>query len=166
MYKRQTKTCGYTLVEVLIGLMLFGFLFAGSYTAYRDFIGRAAIDRSVQDLKTAVASTKQYALSGEKPNGWCAAPKKLIGFMLNFSGAPNSYSSYLVCEDGWNSFLVNSFAPNAGVTYTVASGSPTSVTFKTLGQGTDLTSNIQITFTHSTYGNQRTVTISPAGVVQ
>lgn len=160
---------GYTLVEVLIGLMLFGFLFAGSYTAYREFISRQAIDRSIADLKKTVAEAKQYALSGEDPNNKCGN-NSIVGYRIKIPYTPQfqilySYTLEIVCSDG-ASYFVKFVSLQSGATYRLVGGTPTSVTFKTLGQGTDLTSNIQLNFIHSTYGGQRTVTITPAGVVQ
>lgn len=157
------RKSGYTLVEVLIGLLIFSFLFVGGYTGYKDFISRREIDSSMQDLRVNIAGAKQMAISGERAAD-CKEQGGLIGFRFIFF-SKNRYVLSAVCSSGFSPY-VGVYSTRNQVTFSFPQGAPNSVLFKSLGEGTDLTSDLQITFTHTIYGNQKTITITPAGVVQ
>jgi len=50
--KRTSFVSGYTLVEVLVGMLIVTFMFIGGYTAYREFIRRQALDSTAETLIT------------------------------------------------------------------------------------------------------------------
>lgn len=152
------KSKGFTLIEVLVGLLIVSFLFVGGYTAYREFVRRQVLNSAGDALISNLNLARQKALTVEKPEGCIDT---LTGYEVSFTST--SYTIAPECD-----------VTNPSATFTMIYTLPNSVTLSTdlaapllykPVRGTNLTSNGSITLTH-TSGETRVLTISPEGIAQ
>lgn len=153
------KSKGFTLVEVLVGLLIVTFLFVGGYTSYREFARRQVLVSSVDVLKSNLNLARQKASAVEKPPG---CTNTLTGYEVTFTNI--TYTVSPKCD-----------VTNPSASYTLIYSLPSSVTMQTQGlssnllykpvAGTNLTADGTITLTHSS-GESRVLTVTPEGVIK
>lgn len=153
---------GYTLVEILIGLVIITVLFAGGYASYREFVRRQVLKNTLQELKQNIGLARQKTLSGEKPAG---CTNTLVGYEIAFN-----LTSYVVspkCDvtsPGVGSVSVITVQLPTSVTQSI-SGFSNPLRFKPIS-GTNLASNGTVTLTHLVSSTTQSITIKPNGAVE
>ena len=165
------KFKGYTLIELLvvitISIIIFGVVMAG----YREFSRRQALTGILKQTKADLRLAQQLALTGQKPTGVTCL--KLIGYTFIRTSA-SIYELRASCD---NTVIVSSPIITNPVIKTIKmpvnttiSGSPVNtVTFKILGQGTDLspvTSPLIFTIANTVAGTTGTVVVGTGGDVR
>ena len=158
--KRTSFVSGYTLVEVLVGMLIVTFMFIGGYTAYREFIRRQALDSTAETLKTNLTLARQKAISSEKP--FPCSSDTLVGYEVSFTN--NSYTVSPDCLTINPGYSYDS-TYNLPATITLSISNFTSPLLYKSVSGTNLSVNGTITLTHSA-GGSKVVTITPQGIVQ
>lgn len=162
---------GYTLIEVLVGLIILTLLFTGGFTAYRSFVRRQVADNFVAALRVSLNNANQSAISGVKPfpTGICnpnSVPvKSLKGYSVLFDAPYGHYYIRAVCSDDISYPTDTNFLP-AGYSLQISPASVTTYLIKPLGAGTDLAGDLQITVTDTTSNYTKSITITPSGVVK
>lgn len=126
----RLKFSGFTLIELIIVIGIVTLVSTGGLFMYRDYSRKQTVAQAGELIKTVLSSTRQRALSGERPAG-CSG--ELRGYSFTCSGSPvvNQYAVTAQCVSG----VVVSFGElPGGVSFGVC---PT-VEFFVLGAGTDL----------------------------
>lgn len=153
---------GYTLIEILVALTIVGLIFSIGYVNFRDFSRRQALAGTARAVMGDLRLAQEQALAGKKPDVVaCNPPNKLNGFNFRVTGT-SSYQLEANCSGG-NS-LTKAVTLPTGVS--ISTPSPNPITFKVLGQGTNLSANATITLTQSGTSNTRVVTVSPGGEIK
>lgn len=155
---------GFTLIEILVVLAIGALVFIGGYAGYRDFTRRQILEGSREEMKSNLALARQRSLSGEIPSG-CTGSFEGYRLTLTFSDPQglSSYSACAKCSVSSPSCTQTVYLPSG---ITIPSGGPSQFLFKSVGQGTDLSSDLTITLTQGSTGAQSTVTITTAGAIR
>ena len=155
---------GYTLIEILTVLTIIGMLFGVGYANFRGFSQRQVVldtNRTIQgDLRLA----QQMALSGQLPDDpKCTTPNTLNGYDFKVYST-TEYKIEANCTGG----VVTSkdVFSSSGILFSAPSPNP--ITFKILGNGTNIvsSSNAAIVITQTGTTNKSTVTVSSGGGIQ
>jgi prepilin-type N-terminal cleavage/methylation domain-containing protein len=158
--KSQTSNKkGYSLIELLVGLTIIGLIFNFGYASFREFSYRQALVSAARKLRADLRLAQEQAFSGKKPDG-CSV---LDGY--RFKGSSTSYSLFPVCAGvGFTSQAKEvSFSD---ITLSFNPPSTTSVLFKVLGQGNDLSSDLEVSLNHTPTGNVQKVIITKGGEIK
>lgn len=156
---------GYTLIEVLVGLSILALLFATGYASYREFSRRQILVGVSRAIKGDLRLAQELSLSGKKPGG-CSV---LDGY--NFLVIPpTGYEIRALC--GATTYLEKAGSV-AGLNVTLSNLSPdptpsNTITFKTLGEGTNIGagSSTTLTITQTTTGTTTDVVITSGGEIR
>ena len=153
------RNSAYTLIELLVGITIMALIFSIGFVSYRDFSRKQALTGVTKGLISDLRLIQQKALAGEKI-GSCTT---LNGYKINISSS--SYSLYASCA---SDILLKTVDLTVNeVTLTLTPPIPTNtITFKVLGQGTDLTSEETIRITNSKINKTSTVVVGIGGDVQ
>ena len=152
----SARLFGFTLIELLIVMGVITTLFAFGYGNYRDYARRQAILATARDMEATVRMAQSYAFSARKPATGCAV---LDGYIFILSGGQYGIKAYCQREVG----PLDQVGSLSGVSASPASAS---VIFKTLGHGTNLTSDVVITLTQTDTNYKAVLTISTSGEVK
>ncbi|MBI2268469.1 MAG: prepilin-type N-terminal cleavage/methylation domain-containing protein [Candidatus Blackburnbacteria bacterium] len=152
------KHRGFTLIEVLIAIMIATILFFGGYASYREFSRRQTLENSYKELRSNLNLARQFALSGEKPTS--CGTNTLDGYRVTLNSGNLSVAA--VCQ-GTVQSANRTFTLPGGITL---SASPTTVLFKVLAQGTDLSGNLTIQLNQPSSGRSISATLSKEGVLE
>lgn len=154
-----TVTKGYTLVELLVAITISIIVFSVGLAGYREFSRRQALIGVIKEAKADLRLAQQLALTGQKPENVVCT--RLSGYTFSRASA-TSYQLLVNCTNA-NYVLKSVNMP----TDTTISASPTSsVIFKVLGQGTNLTSSLIFTIANTAAGTSGTITVGIGGDVQ
>ena len=155
------NSSAFTLIELLVGISIIAIVFSIGVANYRDFARRESLNGIVKQIKGDLRTAQQLALSGKKPTS--SSCDILNTYTFSLSGS----SSYKI---------VTKCTSNSGVTSTVdykivnldsnitISSPLSSIDFKVLGQGTNLSATNVITLTH-VGGSQSTISVGVGGDV-
>lgn len=147
---------GFTLVELLVGISIVAVVFSVGIANYRDFSRRQELQGVTRKMVGDIRLAQQLSLNGEKPT----ACDRLSGYNINVT--TNSYSIVAICDNGTTNYKTVDLS-SQGLTL---SATTASTLFKTLGLGTNLTSQNIITITSTNTGNIATVTIGAGGDIR
>jgi prepilin-type N-terminal cleavage/methylation domain-containing protein len=150
---------GYTLIEVLVSLTVIGLLFGFGFASFRDFSRRQAVIAAGRTVVGDLRLAQQKALSGEKPSG-CTGNLQTYDFeRVNESG----YKITAVCS-GSLITVKNQILPSGTF---ISSFSPSKISFKVLGQGTNLPAgeDTDITLTQTSTTNTVVITVRSGGEI-
>lgn len=147
---------GYTLIELLVGISIVLIIFSVGFASYREFSRRQALVGILKQVKADLRLAQQLSLTGQKPSGVTCAT--LVGYKFFRSDSLN-YKLIADCTNADHE-IKNVVMPE---NTTISAGS---VTFKVLGQGTDLTSPLTFTITNTTAATSGTVTVGIGGDIQ
>lgn len=86
------------MLELLVVFSIIGMLAGVGFAAFTNYSRSQILDQAVQDLKTAVSSTKFNAVSSVKPDSCASANKILNVYQVVFTPAENTYTINAVCE--------------------------------------------------------------------
>lgn len=160
----STKSKGYTLIEILVGLTIVALLFTIGYVNFRDFARRQAIAGAGKLLEGDIRNAQQQALSGQKPDVLaCNNPNTLNGIQF----AVDSATKYLINADCTGGVVtIKSVNLAAGVS--VNTPDPNPIEFKVLGQGTNIPSGASaiVTLSQAATNNTFSLTIGSGGEIQ
>ena len=158
---------GFTLIELLVGITVTSIVFSIGYSGFREFSRRQALTRVIKATISDLRQIQQLALTGQKPSG--VSCLKLVGYQFVRTGS-STYELRARCDNTVNvSSPIFSSPPVKSVTLndtTFTSSPSTTILFKVLGQGTDLTSANSIVFTHVPTSTTATITIGVGGDVK
>lgn len=153
---------GFTLIEILVVLAIGALVFIGGYAGYRDFTRRQILEGSSEETKSNLALARQRALSGEKPSG---CTEDLSGYRVSMTFSdPSGNSSYTISAMCTQSGI-STGTTNLPVGITL-SAPQSQFLFKSIGQGTDLSSDLIITLTQGSTGAQSTITVTSGGAIK
>lgn len=147
-------TLAFTLIEILVGLTIAGLLFGVGYASYREFARRQILNTAFDRVKSGLSLAQQAALSGEKPSG-CV---RLNGYRVDFLS--DYFQIFANCTNSDYNF--RQIILPGGITFSGA----TSVLYKVLAQGTDLSSDINVVFTQTATGKTMNAVITTQGVLK
>lgn len=165
-----TRQCGYTLVEILIGMTILSFLFVAGYTAYREFVRRQILTATTEELKLNLNVVRQKAQGGERPDaGECY--DNFLGYMVTFNADSYSTSPDCDAEGGdpgpLSPYFVTYELPETVTVSVSGTTSPNEILFKAVGGGTDvMIGGATITLTHTLSSNSKSLTVSTTGVIK
>lgn len=153
---------GYTLIEILVALTIIALIFSIGYVNFRDFSRRQALAGTARSLMGDLRLAQEQATAGKKPAVVaCNLPNELNGFNFRVTGT-SSYQLEANCSGG-NS-LTKAVTLPTGVS--VSTPSPNPITFKILGQGTNLSADATLTLTQAGTTNTRLVTVTSGGEIK
>lgn len=149
---------GFTIIELLvvfsISALMIGVVFAGQ----RDFSRRRVSENAANILLTEMREVQQRSLSGVKPNDFaCRTPNTLNGYIVRFTDT--GYETYADCSGG--EVHVNSTSWPGDVTTKVEGGNE--ILFKSVGQGTDLSTDISVNL--CAFTSSKTVQLTTSGEI-
>ncbi len=159
---------GYTLIEILVGLTIIGIVFGVGYAGFRDFSRREQLSSVSKVLVGDLRLAQARALSGQKPEDikCTAQDQRLDGYSLQITSEA-TYEINAKCSAGVvNDPAIKSVILPIGVTISTPVVNP--LTFKTLGEGTNIPSgqSVILTLTQTATGKTYTVTISAGGEIK
>lgn len=161
IYLPKQTPSGYTIIEIIISLFIIIILFSVVQANYRQFILAKSLDSVVSQIISDIKLTQEYALAGKKPP-LCTG---LNGYIYATDVTNNKYVISADCETDITIKEIYLSKIAKGISF---SGSNSSVLFKILGGGTDITAggNVTLTVTQQTTGNTRVVVITSGGEVK
>lgn len=153
---------GYTLIEILVALTIVGLIFGIGYVNFRDFARRQALSGTTRSVRGDLRLAQGQALAGKKPTaGACNSPNLLNGYDFRVTGS-SSYQLEANCSGG-NVVTKTNTLPSG---ITMSTPSPNPITFKVLGQGTNLSVDATITLTQPGTSNTKQIVITPGGEIK
>lgn len=159
--QRPINQLGYTLIEILVGMSIIGFVFSFGYISYRDFARRQSLLSSARRLKADLRLAQGQALAGKKPSsGECDDEGSLNGYDFYI----DSTTSYVI-QANCAGIFVDDKAVEVSSEISLTAD-PDRFTFKVIGKGTNLSASATITLTQTVTGNTQIVTISPEGEIK
>jgi prepilin-type N-terminal cleavage/methylation domain-containing protein len=147
----------FTLIELLIVVFVIATLFGFGYANYRNYIRRQSLISAARQMEGVIKQAQSYALSARKPET-CTTVLDGYKFKLN---ADNSYEIAAYCQKDISIEGSKVYLPE-GITM---SFNRSSVMYKTLGHGTDLTDTLVITLLQEATQNTAVVRIISSGGV-
>ncbi len=150
---------GYTLIEILIVLAITAFLFSIGYTNYRSYAQRQALTAAARALQTDLRFAQEQAIAGSKPTG-CTL---LNGYQFTVTSL-SAYQLDASCTNGV--FQTKQITLPTGIS--MSSPNPNPIFFKSLAQGTNISSGgvATIILTQTGTANTITLTIGSNGNIQ
>lgn len=146
---------GYTLIELIVGITIISIVFTIGYASFREFSRRQALTGITKTIKGDLRLAQQLALTGEKPStGSCTT---LEGY--TFTPSSDSYILVANCSNG--DITIKTILLKDEI---VLTGS--SVQFKVLGQGTDLSSDVTLNLSSSVAGTSADIVIGTGGEIR
>jgi prepilin-type N-terminal cleavage/methylation domain-containing protein len=158
---------GYTLIELLVGLMIVGILFSMGYANFRDFTRRQTLLDVTKKMEADLRSAQQMALSGQVPNTPnCTGTNRLQGYNFRVVSA-NNYEIRASCTGGVAPTAIKNVILPPSVSFANPFPNPNPILFKVLGNGTNIgNSNARIRLRQTGNTNIVTLTISAGGQIQ
>lgn len=147
----------FTLIELLVAVSIITIVFSVGIAGYREFSRRQALSGTLKQIKGDLRLAQQLALTGQKPEG--AVCGKLYGYTFTRIGS-DTYRLVANCDLS-NLFTVKEV--NLPEYVEISAGS---VTFKVLGQGTNLVDNLIYTVTNRVSETNGTITVGVGGDIQ
>jgi prepilin-type N-terminal cleavage/methylation domain-containing protein len=169
---------GYTIIELLVGITIIGFLFSAGYAAFREFSRRQSLDAVARSMRGDLRFAQEQAMSGNKPPNdatyKCGCPKTdpscgstnyLSGYNFKVTGG-TTYEIQAVCSFGTPKEIVTKTVTlTSGVT--IGTPSPNPILFKVRGDGTNIsTTPATITLTQTGTALVQTITVTNGGEIK
>lgn len=154
---------GYTLVEILVSLTVIGLLFGFGFVSFRDFSRRQHLASVVRTLIGEIRLVQSKASAGEKPDDpKCSGTNTLSSYSFNIVGS-TSYQTAANCLGG--NVVIKTGNLSDGISMT---STQNIISFKVLGQGTNVTAggSAVITLTQTGTNNTSSVTVTSGGEIK
>lgn len=164
MLKLPKAIVGYTLIEILVGITIIGFIFSTGFVSFREFSRRQALQSATKNIKGDLRFAQEQALSGKKPvSAFCTPPRILHGYYFRVTSA-TTYEIEAYCSGG----NVDTKLVTIPLGITITTPSPNPLLFKSIGQGTNITSggNINMTVRDTASGATAPITVSYTGEIR
>lgn len=154
---------GYTLIEVLVGLVIVTLIFSFGYVGFREFARRQTIISAVRSVKGELRLAQEQALAGKKPDHVnCNSPNRLQGYYFRVTST-TTYKIEALCTGG----TVDIKEETITSPLTISAPSPNPILFKVLGQGTNIPSgDATITITLPATSQATDITVGSTGEIQ
>jgi len=159
---------GYTLIEILVGLTIIGFLFSFGYVSFRDFSRRQAVAGQAKSIQGDLRLAQETALAGQKPDDpLCNPPAVLNSYGFRVT-TPTQYRIEANCSDVIDSYEIIVKEVNLSPDLALSTSSVNPIEFKVLGQGNNITAGtgVTLTLTQVATSNQTTITITSGGEIK
>lgn len=156
---------GYTLIEVLVSLTIIGLLFGFGYANFRDFSRRQALEGVARSIMGEIRLVQSKASAGEKPdNAKCNGTNTLSSYSFQIVNS-TSYKVVANCLGGNVDIWDTPKSLPDGISMSPTSGT---ISFKVLGQGTNITAggSFVITLTQQGIPNPSLVTVTSGGEIK
>jgi len=152
---------GYTLIELLVGIIILSILFSVGYASFRKYSRRQVLVSFTRKVKGDLSLAREMSISGEKPdNNFCNSPNTLSGY--NFRVTPDeSYVLEALCSGGTVQIKEVDVQDDLSL---VVSDNP--IFFKVLSKGTNLSSDIEVKITQESTGNIFSIYITKSGEIK
>ena len=158
------NSAGYTLIEILVAITIVGLLFGVGYANFRGFSQRQAVLNAGKLIQGDLRLAQQMALGGQKPdNVMCDSPNTLNGY--NFKVYSTSeYKIEADCSGGSVATKEVTLSPDVLLSTPV----PNPISFKVLGNGTNIPSseNAILVLSQVGTGSSFTITLTSGGQIQ
>ena len=154
---------GYTLVEVLVSLTIVGLLFGFGFVSFRDFSRRQQLTSVAREVKGELRLAQSKASAGEKPDDIkCEGPNTLSSYSFRIINS-TSYQTEANCLGG--NVVIKTGSLSDGISMT---STQNTISFKVLGQGTNVPQGTEavITFTQAGTSNTATVRVTQGGEIK
>lgn len=148
VYPTSMKNHGYTLLEVLIGIMIIGIVFSLGVAQFRDFTSRQSVRVAGRQLLSDIREAQSQALSGKKPE-LCTGIFEGVRFEVTGSSGPPEYQIQAICETSSPSAVTQELSE----TVYIVTPLPSPILFRTVADGTNLPA-----------GSSQSVTVCSDGV--
>jgi len=169
MSKYSEKLLGYTLVELLVGLVIISILFGVGFAGFRDFSRRQSLESLSRKIKGDLFLARENAVSGTKPlndfgsaqHEFCISPNILFGY--NFRVVSNSnYVLEAICSGG--TVEVKNVNIPEELSISIPPANP--LFFQVLSKGTNLSSDLEIIINQETTGKTKSMFITKTGEIK
>ncbi|MBI4100335.1 prepilin-type N-terminal cleavage/methylation domain-containing protein [Candidatus Microgenomates bacterium] len=169
---------GFSLIEFLVVFTIISALTWFGATSYIRFNRNELLNQTAENLRSSLRDAQNRATVGEvdcRTNvlGGCGGTINGCGSTNDaderpFNGWRASFftGSYTLEGRCGASTSFNSVTTNLPTAVRIATPTPAPVLFKTLGQGTDLTAQLDIVLEHVDTGETETVTVMPGGEIK
>ncbi len=148
---------GFTLIELIVVIFIIT-LFAGmSLANYGRFNEEKKLDEEVKKLSATLYLARSKASAADADPAICSDFK---GYRVSIDSSSSSYILERECANSFTTIETQNLP-----TSTTIKAVPTSVFFKSLNAGTDLTSQAKITVKNSVLLKCADVTVQPSGVI-
>ncbi len=149
---------GYSLIELLVVMAIFALFLQAGYIGYQEFTRRQKVAGAVRLVEADLRIAQEYALSGTKPEGFnCPRPDYYEGVLVTFISS-NRYSISARCSSGRN-FPFRTAELPSGISFRILP-STTSILFKSVTGGTDISGTVNINICENNVGNAIEITSS------
>lgn len=155
----KIRNSGFTLVELLITVFIISSMFAFGYANYRQYSQRQAHIALARQIEGDLILARNYANSGKKTAS--CSTSTLNGYEFVWDGVA-TYSIYAVCDGSPTGDAVISHTIDT-TNYKLDTCSSGDFMFKTLGNGTDLSSDCTITLRQEALGRDLHINVSKSG---
>ena len=152
---------GYTLIELLVGIIILSILFSIGYASFRKYSRRQVLVSFTRKVKGDLSLAREMSISGEKPSTFfCDSPNTLSGY--NFRVISNeSYIVEALCSGGI--VQIKEVSVEDDLSLNVPENP---VFFKVLSKGTNLSSDIEVKITQKSTGNISSIYITKSGEIK
>jgi len=160
---KHLKFDGYTLIEILIGIVILSILFGIGFAGFRDFSRRQSLEVLARKVKGDLALIREKAISGEKPiEAVCSSPTNtLSGY--SFSVINNkTYTISAICSGG--NILVKQVEIPENLT--ISTPLPNPILFMVLSKGTNVSAETDIVVSQEESGMTFTITVTQTGEIK
>jgi prepilin-type N-terminal cleavage/methylation domain-containing protein len=172
MRTKRTRQSGFTFIEALIVIVIMGILVGVGVSGYREFSRRQKIDVVIRSLLSDVRTAQKNASSGDKTAPGCIG--SLDGYVFSPTGCTGAagnctgYDIRIRCSGSTSTSVQKSVAFPAGVTMRTPGIPAGGIIFKSLVNGTNITSLTGVSFIVTDSGStiSKTIIVLPSGEVQ
>jgi prepilin-type N-terminal cleavage/methylation domain-containing protein len=154
---------GYTLIEILVALTIVGLIFGIGYVSFRDFARRQAVAGLARSVVGDLRLAQEQSLSGKKPSDiFCDSPNTLNGYNFRVVSSQN-YVLEANCSGG----NVQTKSVTLPSDLFISTPNPNPITFKILGEGTNLGSaDATMTVSQTGTTHTRAISVSQSGEIK
>lgn len=175
LQNNKSITCGYTIIEILIVLVIMSMFLSFGYARYKDFASRQLVDVATRQISGDLRLAQSEALSGSKP---ATCTGVLLGYSVTFTGlaSPPQYVVDALCANpvvGNPPIVVNvkSVDVDSDIVLSITSTLPTPpyvVVFRPFTLGTNIPSggSIVINVQNTAGTSSKTITIGTTGEIR
>lgn len=157
------KPNAYTIIEILVALSIAGIIFSAGFVSFRDFSRRQTLFGAGRALMSDLRLAQGYSLIGKKPDDTkCSGLNTLNGYQFFVDGAAGQYIVRASCTAG--TVDVKTVALTSDIS--ISAPSPNPILFKSLGEGTNLSSDATIILTQASTNKTVQVKVTPGGEVK
>jgi prepilin-type N-terminal cleavage/methylation domain-containing protein len=103
MFGKIKSLKGFSLIEVLLGILILSFLMGAGVSNYRRLNARKLVENAAKKVEQAIRDTQKQASAGVKPPGWCSTfGESLEAYTIELANTlpENRYRITAICSSG------------------------------------------------------------------